>query len=162
MAPMVVDDQVWADLLRRLSALETAVAALPGLPIDPVEVGTYTPTATGTTTAGTQTYSIQVGRWMRKGREITAHIYLNWSANTGTGTLVISLPFAASSNGVGQRYNVPLWAEGLPYTGDHLQGQIVGGESRFSVSGVSAAGTRTNTPVDAAAIVIATAVYEMA
>lgn len=125
-----------------------------------IDSGTYTPTATGATTAGTQTYTTQLGRWQRLGQTIIAHVYLDWTANTGTGTLVISLPFAARVS-VTQRYSVSVFADGLPFTGAHLQGQIVAGESRFSLSAVAATGVRTNVPVDAAAIIIAAAIYEV-
>lgn len=147
------------ELLRRVTRLEERVAQLVPAEVEASESAAYTPTATGATTAGAQVYTVQLGRYTRVGRTVTAHIYLNWSSNTGTGTLVISLPFAASSS-TSQRYAVSIWADGLAYTGDHLQAQIVAGESRIQISGLSAAGTRTNTPVDSAAIVIATATYE--
>jgi hypothetical protein len=64
------------------------------------EEGTFTPTIIGTTTAGTGTYSNQVGRYTKVGNSITCWIYLNWTAHTGTGDLRVSgLPVAVNASG---------------------------------------------------------------
>ncbi len=63
--------------------------------LDDYEEGTWTPVIAGSTTAGTATYSTQVGYYTKVGRLVTVQAYLNWSGGTGAGGLLISsLPFA--------------------------------------------------------------------
>lgn len=62
--------------------------------LDDYEEGSFTPVIIGTTTAGTGTYSSQVGRYTKIGRTVSFTIRLVWSAHTGTGSLRINgLPF---------------------------------------------------------------------
>ena len=66
--------------------------------LDDYEEGTFTPVIQGTTTAGTGTYSVQVGRYVKIGKTVTVWIRLTWSAHTGTGIGVIAaLPFTAQT-----------------------------------------------------------------
>jgi hypothetical protein len=60
------------------------------------EEGDWTPTYTGNTTDPTVTYSVQVGRYTKVGRTVTASFRINLSAATGgSGDLRVSgLPFA--------------------------------------------------------------------
>lgn len=63
------------------------------------EEGTWTPTVTGATTAGTATYQTQTGYYTRIGRQVFCHINLYWLTSTGTGTaLVGGLPFTVNSS----------------------------------------------------------------
>ena len=62
------------------------------------EEGTFTPTIVGTGSSGVGTYSSQVGRYTRIGRQVTVQIELAWSAHTGTGDMFVAgLPFACST-----------------------------------------------------------------
>jgi hypothetical protein len=68
--------------------------------LDDYEEGTFTPTIAGTSTAGTGTYVTngQVGRYTKAGNRVAYTIYLNWTAHTGTGDLIVNgLPFTANS-----------------------------------------------------------------
>jgi len=66
--------------------------------LDDYEEGTFTPTVVGSSTAGTATYSIQVGRYTKIGNRVLFNIRVSYSSGTGTGTLRISgLPFASTS-----------------------------------------------------------------
>jgi|DEB0MinimDraft_6_1074348.scaffolds.fasta_scaffold29359_3 hypothetical protein len=61
---------------------------------DGYETGSWTPTAIGTSSAGSGTYLAQNGRYTKIGNAVTATAYLNWTAHTGTGNLKFSgLPF---------------------------------------------------------------------
>lgn len=55
--------------------------------------GTWTPTLTGGTVAGTTTYTAQFGTYVRQGNLVTATFNAAYSATTGSGDLLISLPF---------------------------------------------------------------------
>jgi hypothetical protein len=64
------------------------------------EEGTWTPTVSSSG-GGTGTYSDQVGRYTRIGRQVTVTAYINWSAHTGSGSMRLAgLPFTSGSSGV--------------------------------------------------------------
>ena len=66
--------------------------------LDWYEEGSFTPTIVGSTTAGSGTYSAQVGRYTRIGRIVFIQIALIWTAHTGTGSMRIGgLPFTAQA-----------------------------------------------------------------
>ena len=66
--------------------------------LDDYEEGTWTPAIAGTGTAGTGTYSVQVGRYTKVGNIVTAHLHLTWSAHTGTTSMrVTGLPFTSAN-----------------------------------------------------------------
>ena len=62
--------------------------------LDDYEEGTFTPTVEGSSTAGTATYSVQIGKYTKIGNQISILIDLAWSGGTGTGILrIVGLPF---------------------------------------------------------------------
>jgi hypothetical protein len=69
--------------------------------LDDYEEGTFTPTAIGGSSAGTTTYTSQSGQYTKIGRVVTARFAVGYSSLTGTGELVISLPFAANGEYMG-------------------------------------------------------------
>jgi hypothetical protein len=83
--------------------------------LDDYEEGSFTPTAIGTSTAGTGTYTTQVGKYTKIGNSVQFTIALAWTAHTGTGSLNIAgLPFSASAGG--DRYSFSIAAQLLVYT----------------------------------------------
>jgi hypothetical protein len=67
--------------------------------LDDYEEGTFTPAVEGTTTAGTGTYSSRVGRYTKIGNTVFYQIWINMSAHTGTGNMIVtSLPFTSNSS----------------------------------------------------------------
>jgi len=78
--------------------------------LDDYEEGTFTPTVIGSSTAGTASYSIQIGRYTKIGNRVLFQIYVAYSGGTGTGNLrVTGLPFTASS----VTNNIPALSIGL-------------------------------------------------
>ena len=66
--------------------------------LDDYEEGTFTPTIVGTSTAGTGTYTTQIGRYTKIGNSVFFTITLAWSAHTGTGNMKVGgLPFTSDS-----------------------------------------------------------------
>lgn len=62
--------------------------------------GSWTPTLSGASTAGTTTYSVQDGRYIRIGNSVTVSFSVNITAATGTGQIVIGgLPFTVRNVG---------------------------------------------------------------
>ena len=80
--------------------------------LDDYEEGTFTPTAIGATSAGTTTYTSQNGKYTKIGRLVTARFNISYSSLTGTGELVISLPFVADGEYMGS-----IMTNGLNWSG---------------------------------------------
>jgi hypothetical protein len=78
--------------------------------LDDYEEGTWTPTAIGSSTAGSTTYAARNGTYTKIGNQVTATGYLAVTAMTGTNYLLLSLPFAcnASYNYMGTAYTYNL------------------------------------------------------
>jgi hypothetical protein len=68
--------------------------------LDDYEEGTWTPVLKGGTTAGTGTYTSQVGVYTKVGKVVYYEIELNWSSHTGTGTYmsIDGFPFASAAS----------------------------------------------------------------
>jgi hypothetical protein len=67
--------------------------------LDDYEEGTFTPTVQGVTSAGTASYSIQLGSYTKIGNLVYVNIYLSYSGGTGTGQLrVAGLPFTSAGS----------------------------------------------------------------
>jgi hypothetical protein len=70
------------------------------------EEGTFTPTIAGQSTAGTGTYTTQVGTYTKIGRVVYVSVNLAWSAHTGTGDMQVNgLPFTVNSTTQSQMSN---------------------------------------------------------
>lgn len=66
--------------------------------------GTWTPTYTGRTAAGTTTYTSQNGWYVRDGKMVHFGGTVAWSNATGTGQAAINLPFTAAFDAVVNLY----------------------------------------------------------
>jgi hypothetical protein len=85
--------------------------------LDDYEEGNWTPVAAGTTTAGTGTYSFQLGRYTKIGRVCYFQMTLGWSAHTGTGNIVFTgLPFTSLGGTEGQSAGTLGYNSGLSFT----------------------------------------------
>jgi|LakMenE01Jun11ns_1017448.scaffolds.fasta_scaffold9857353_2 hypothetical protein len=66
---------------------------------DDYEEGTFTPTIAGQITAGTGTYTTQVGTYTKIGQVVYVSLNLAWSAHTGVGDMQVNgLPFTVNSS----------------------------------------------------------------
>jgi hypothetical protein len=65
--------------------------------MDNYAISTYTPTVVGGTTAGTTTYSSQIGQYARIGNLVIAWFQIVITGATGTGNANFSLPFSLNS-----------------------------------------------------------------
>lgn len=80
------------------SALPTMQSADTSYLADFTDVTSFTPTISGGTSTGTGTYTIQVGRYSKIGKIVYVYAYVEWSAHTGTGDLLLTaLPFVFRS-----------------------------------------------------------------
>jgi hypothetical protein len=66
--------------------------------LDDYEQGVFSPTVIGSTTAGTATYAVQVGRYTKIGNRVFYNLRMVYSSGTGTGNLRVSgLPFTSNA-----------------------------------------------------------------
>jgi hypothetical protein len=94
--------------------------------LDDYEEGTFTPTIIGASTAGTGTYSAQVGRYTKIGHRVFLDISLEWSAHTGTGSMRVSgLPFTPSTSS-GYKVVGPIVTNNITLTANTLPTALTG------------------------------------
>lgn len=106
------------------------------------EEGSFTPTIAGSGTSGTGTYATQVGRYTKKGREVSFEMTLSWTNLTGaSGILVINgLPFA-SANVTGLATAVTTIADTIALAaGYYMQNFVFANSSQIAVRQFPAAG----------------------
>jgi hypothetical protein len=129
--------------------------------LDDYEEGTFTPTIVGTTTAGTGTYTTQVGTYTKIGRLVHAKVALTWTAHTGTGNLQINgLPFTPGAGGLGRSVG-SLQIANIVYTGTHLQAYVFDSSTSISLAQVSSGAAEAGIAMDTSATVYVTVAYEV-
>lgn len=75
---------------------------------------TWTPTIVGATSAGTGTYTNQVGLYKRIGNIVFFNLYINWTAHTGTGLMRVGgFPISSVATGVGGQILAVSYASNL-------------------------------------------------
>jgi len=131
--------------------------------LDDYEEGTWTPTVEGTTTAGTATYTVRIGRYTKIGNTLRIMFAVEWSGHTGTGTTKVSgFPFA--SNGGNQTpfavftYNEAFSANNVANGGLLGNGSTAWEHYQVPVGG----GTSSGIPIDSAAEIQVSGVYQVA
>ena len=71
--------------------------------LDDYEEGTWVPDVKGYNSAGSTTYnSNRLGQYIKIGRQVTAWFYVGWTAQDGSGSLAITLPFTCSDTSAHQ------------------------------------------------------------
>ena len=131
--------------------------------LDDYEEGTFSPTVIGTSTAGTASYAVQVGRYTKIGNRVTFNIYMEYSGGTGSGNLrVTGLPF--TSNSVSG--NIPALSVGLsnitlPASGVCWAHVINNATSIAMVSYAAGGGAAANVSYDAVGDIALAGHYEV-
>jgi len=120
--------------------------------LDDYEEGTWTPTLIGTSTVGTATYTVQVGKYTKIGNCVTIVAEITYNSGTGTGRMRISgLPFAGSSGATNQ--SVGVGTDGISLTALNIcnTGFIINGTSNVTPAQVpTGGGTQDSIVYDAA------------
>jgi hypothetical protein len=108
----------------------TQVASSDANTLDDYVESTFSPTIIGSTTAGSATYSTQIGRATKVGRLVTFQLRVAYSAGTGTGNLRVGgLPFTA---GVGSVFTI--YAENIALTAsNYAVASLSSGNTSISV-----------------------------
>jgi len=125
------------------------------------EEGTWTPTVIGSSTAGTATYSAQVGQYTKIGNRVYVNLTVSYSGGTGTGNLQISgLPFASNST-TNNFQTLSIYASSLTLSALQVPVPLIAASSstiliNFNTVGGGAEG---NVPYDAAAFLVISGSY---
>jgi len=139
----------------------TQVASANANTLDDYEEGTFTPTIVGTSTAGTGTYTTQVGTYTKIGRLVHAKVALTWTAHTGTGNLQINgLPFTPGAGGLGRSVG-SLQIANIVYTGTPLQAYVFDSSTFIFLAQVSSGAAEAGIAMDTSATVYVTVAYEV-
>ncbi len=103
----------YLSIQRQIQALQEQLEVLRKADSTLFLTGTYVPTYLGTV-PGVTTYSVQQGAWVRIGQMIIATGTITWTAASGTGTAVISLPFTSSST-TNQNFGGSVWMSSVTF-----------------------------------------------
>jgi hypothetical protein len=120
--------------------------------LDDYEEADWTPVAIGGTTAGTGTYTLQVGRYTKIGQVCFFQMTLGWSAHTGTGDLILGgLPFTSlnAAGGGGQSVATLGYNNGLAFTNQPVM-FISNNNTIINLSQTTTGGAISGIPMDTA------------
>jgi hypothetical protein len=137
----------------------TAVDSANANTLDDYEEGTFTPTISGSTTAGAGTYTTRNGKYTKIGNRVSFGIYLVWTAHTGTGNILLSgLPFTVSDNTYPA---VSIYTSGLTLTANSYPIGYVdtGGTSILLRQTVTGTSNPLTIPIDTAATIFVSGHY---
>lgn len=147
------------DVVRRLLALERRIERLETTGTG-YQVGVWTPTYLGAATPGATTYTTQVGVYTRSGNLIAFSAHVAWTAATGTGVAIVSLPFTSDAT-TDQRWAVAVQSANVTFANGSIQGVIVPNVAyvQFISPATNAAGTQLT--VEAAGTLVVSGVYSI-
>ena len=112
--------------------------------LDDYEEGTFTPTVIGFSTAGTTTYTTQIGHYTKIGRVVTVAFKVGYSAATGTGGLAVrGFPFAGAGTSAEYIGSVMI---------DNLDAPNAGSYSIYLNGGAGSSGVEIYSSTDNAAL----------
>jgi hypothetical protein len=128
--------------------------------LDDYEEGTFTPTIFGSSTAGTTTYTSQVGRYTKIGNRVFYSISVGWSAQDGSGNLRVGgLPFT-SANVTGSNFQT-VAASNLTFSGQ-LTAEVANNGTTIIPYGFASAGAISSVSLDTAATIWISGHYQAA
>lgn len=153
------DARNWSAVMAALNSLDKRVETLEKVERPITASSTYTPTMIGETTAGATTYTTQNGQYTQIGNIIFAWGYVVWTAATGTGNMIISLPFARNNANIVMP--VTLYVDGITFASGAPMGAVVPGAAYFRLYYPASNAATTVIAVEAAGQVGFTAVYAL-
>ena len=123
------------------------------LPKEFSDSGTYTPTYLGATTAGATIYTTQDGFYVRSGEWVFFHGRVIWTAATGTGSAIVSLPFTAQ-NTTGMRSIAVVYPTNVTFANGSIAAQIAPNTAFFVMNSPATNAAGTAVAVEAAGDII--------
>lgn len=149
MTERLVTERELQGLLARLDTLERRVGAVETVEKPTYATGTYVPTYLGATTPGVTTYTTQDGFYTRIGRIVFFHGRVIWTAATGTGTAIVSLPFTAA-NVTGMRSVAVVYPTNVTFANGSIAAQIAPNTAFFVMNSPATNAAGTAVAVEAA------------
>lgn len=137
------------NIVERIVKLEKAVAKLMARSFILYDKGTYVPTYLGATAAGVTTYTTQDGFYTRIGRWVFFHGRVIWTAATGTGSAIVSLPFTAA-NVTGMRSVALVYPTNVTFANGSIAAQIAPNTAFFVMNSPATNAAGTAVAVEAA------------
>jgi hypothetical protein len=131
--------------------------------LDDYEEGTFTPEVIGSSTEGTASYTVQIGKYTKIGDRVFINIFLQWSSGTGTGSMNIKgLPFTSEPSPSNQSFSN--YNTGVSLPAGHVMQLITGSNSTLvNVNSVpTGGGTDLNVAYDASGLIIVGGNYRAA
>lgn len=147
-----------SDVADDISALWNEIYRLRSISTPYYAKSTYTPTYTGLTTAGVTTYTTQQGSYIRIGKLVIATATIIWTAATGTGNALFSLPFA-SANVSDQNYSGGARLESITFANSTPTIQLGFSQAFIRLNSPLTNAGSTNVAVEAAGNVVYTVAY---
>lgn len=114
---------------------------------------TYTPTYLGATTAGATTYTTQDGFYTKIGRVVFFHGRVIWTAATGTGSAIVSLPFTSNTT-TGMRSIAVVYPTNVTFANGSIAAQIAPNSAFFVMNSPATNAGGTAVAVEAAGDII--------
>jgi hypothetical protein len=134
----------------------TQVASAGANDLDDYEEGTFTPVVTGSTSAGTGTYTSQQGLYTKIGNRVVIQVTITWTAHTGTGNLLVTgLPFTAAADCA-----LALSNDALTYTSTPTA-IVQGASTQVALLQSASNAARANIAIEAAANLQLSGVYRV-
>jgi hypothetical protein len=141
------------EVARRLDELTRRLDQLDACSVMSYAKSTYVPTYEGSVTAGVTTYTTQVGFYTKIGRVVFFNGFVAWTAATGTGNAVISLPFTPDAT-ANMRYAVSVRTNNVTFANGSVQGRIAPNDARFFLDSPATNAASTAIAVEAAGDII--------
>ena len=121
-------------------------------------VGAYAPTSEGSTTPGVTTYTTQQGSWVRLGPIVIVTGTVVWTAASGTGTALISLP-SIVANVANQNFSGSARTVNVTFANSAPQVLILPNTAFFQLSSPLTNAAPAAVAVEAAGNIVFTVVY---
>lgn len=150
MSTELLADQI-RDLKKRVTQLEA-------LEVPQYATGTWTPTYSGASTAGTTTYTTQVGSYTRIGNMVAFTAYVAWTAATGTGVAQISLPFT-TQNTTNLRLSAAVFHTGVTFSGSGVMAFALPNSNQIQFYSPLSNAVRADVTVEAAGDIVVSGVF---
>lgn len=139
--------------IRQFRKIRKRTAKLETKPWIRYQEGTYVPTYLGAATAGVTTYTTQVGFWTRIGRVVFFNGRVIWTAATGTGSAIVSIPFTAA-NTTDMRYSMAIRTDGVTFANNNIVARMTPNASTFTMESLLTNAAPTAVGVEAAGDII--------
>lgn len=130
--------------------------------LDDYEEGSFTPEIVGSTSAGTATYSAQLGYYTKVGRVVHYNIVISYSSHTGTGNMRITgMPFTSANRNADDSWQAVCTPLNINFNRTFITGLVIPNGTRIDMydNGNGSGGALA---MDTAGVIRLTGHYEVA